>query len=444
THFRIDHPCASTSERSAMEERFSDSDTLPESVQLLDMFLEDMNQLDTLQSKVIAPKLQSRAAASNSMPAKPFDLDAIGQQHLSAHRGTAAKLLPKKKRHSWRRRKEELSKLRQQTEAMETHVIFLQMKKRGQRGYVLDSKDTQWEVTSLVEQRRLQGALHENDILKGKVRANSQVLAALQAALSAVSLQESFANVTSTTCPPRAAMEESQRLPINNNIFGMLETRVDQRFQEFHTILHQLQHFPTAVDTVDVQMCSEEDGADPVMEYKSVQMLPFDDEAVSSAMWSFIHQHKMPQGKVSHIVRRSKNTYVFNSRVVLRLDNDTHLLAYSDSVMKRDTVSEGTVMLGESSTRWSAYRGDSKLWSYNSRESLWFVIRRHSLGPNGLPQQFGCQFNAHVRSRAVKQETAGTSSSRHAVVMPLYREIIDSQRQFLENWLWDSMRASAS
>ncbi|KAI9990852.1 hypothetical protein PInf_018468 [Phytophthora infestans] len=184
-------------------------------------------------------------------------------------------------------------------------------------------------------------------------------------------------------------------------------------------------------------MCSEA----AAMVYKSAQILPFDEEATSNAMWSFLDVRKMPQ-KVLRIVRRSQDTHVVKSRFMLRLDQDSYLLAHTDSVMKRYIILEDRVMLGESSTSWSAYRGDSQLWSHQSRESVWFVIRKYLLSAKASKsQQVGCHFTAHIRSEA---EASGTAPSLHSVVMPFFRDVMDSHRQILENWLWDSMRGKGS
>ncbi|KAG3091277.1 hypothetical protein PI124_g11204 [Phytophthora idaei] len=413
-----------------MAEAFNDNDAIPGSVQLLDVFLQDMNALDILQSTESPSKHQSQAATSDSVQTKPVDPAANLLQFPSVQVRPAGKLLPKKKNQTWLRRKEELNRLRQQTEQMETHTAFLLLKREKRRRLPLDSvKEMQWKAA---ERKLLQNAPRENAILKSQVRAQIQGLTGLQAAVSAVRTPPS---------PPRATVK-GQQLPINTSIFSMLETRVGQRFQDVHRLLNQLQVSSTAVDAVEVQMCSGEDGTSAAMEYKSVQVVPFDDVAASNAIWNIIDVGRMPQ-KVSQIVRRSEDTYVVKSCFLLRRDQDTYLLAHADSVMKRHTVPEGRIMLGESTTKWSAYRGDSKLWTHESRESVRFVIRRCPLGPSGLLQQFGCQLNALIRSEAAKQETSSeTSPSLHVIVMPPYREIIDSQRQFLENWLWDSMRAS--
>ncbi|KAG6948585.1 hypothetical protein JG688_00015025 [Phytophthora aleatoria] len=395
-----------------MAEAFNDNDAIPGSVQLLDVFLQDMNALDILQSTESPSKHQSQAATSDSVQTKPVDPAANLLRFPSVQVRPAGKLLPKKNQ-----------TLRQQSEEMETHIAFLLLKREKRRRLPLDSvKEMQWKAA---ERKLLQNAQRENAILKSQVRAQIQVLTGLQAAVSAVRTPPS---------PPRATVK-GQQLPINTSIFSMLETRVDQRFQD-------LQVSSAAVDAVEVQMCSGEDGTSAAMEYKSAQVLPFDDVAASNAIWNIIDVGRMPQ-KVSQIVRRSEDTYVVKSCFLLRRDQDTYLLAHADSVIKRHTVPEGRIMLGESTTKWSAYRGDSKLWTHESRESVRFVIRRCPLGPSGLLQQFGCQLNALVRSEATKQETSSeTSPSLHVIVTPLYREIIDSQRQFLENWLWDSMRAS--
>lgn len=150
-----------------------------------------MKQLDTL-------------PASNRVQVRRVDHVVRGQEYSSIP-------VPKKKTHSWLRRKEELNRLRQQTEEMETHVAFLQLKKRGQRGVTLGSRDT---MTARLEQKRLQESQQDNNALKDQLRVRLQILAALQAALSANSLQEQLPNIATP-----ASLESPQQLQIDASIF---------------------------------------------------------------------------------------------------------------------------------------------------------------------------------------------------------------------------------
>ncbi|KAG2789899.1 hypothetical protein PC129_g16649 [Phytophthora cactorum] len=239
-----------------MAEAFNDNDAIPGSVQLLDVFLQDMNALDILQSTESPSKHQSQAATSDSVQTKPVDPAANLLQFPSVQVRSPGKLWPKKKNQTWLRRKEELNRLRQQTEQMETHIAFLLLKREKRWRLPLDSvKEMQWKAA---ERKLLQNVLRENAILKSQVPAQIQVLTGLQAAVSAVRTPPS---------PPRATVK-GQQLQINTSIFSMLETRVDQRFQDVHRLLNQLQVSSTAVDAVEVQMCRGEDGTSAAMEYK--------------------------------------------------------------------------------------------------------------------------------------------------------------------------------
>ncbi|KAF1779923.1 hypothetical protein GQ600_6919 [Phytophthora cactorum] len=79
-----------------MAEAFNDNDAIPGSVQLLDVFLQDMNALDILQSTERPSKHQSQAATSDSVQTKPVDPAANLLQFPSVQVRPAGKLLPKK------------------------------------------------------------------------------------------------------------------------------------------------------------------------------------------------------------------------------------------------------------------------------------------------------------------------------------------------------------
>ncbi|KAL3670884.1 hypothetical protein V7S43_004069 [Phytophthora oleae] len=260
---------------------------VPEGVQLLDMFLKDMNALDASQSKTIesGPKQQVDANANethNSAHTRPFGPFVTCERDENVQLNRAATLTTRKKKYSWLRRKEELHNLRQQTQAMETHVIFLLQRQNKQARCGFSQK---WKGVATTQQRRLEKAQQENSELKDKVRAYKQLLGALQAAITDVSLQEQVASITPTNSI-QAAIEELQSFQNDNEssgIFTTLETIVDHRFCELHSILDELQQNSTTVNNVEVQICNGDDGTIAAMEYKCAQVLPFDDVAASKA-----------------------------------------------------------------------------------------------------------------------------------------------------------------
>jgi hypothetical protein len=264
--------------------------------------------------------------------------------------------------------------------------------------------------------------------------------------LTSAILQTQLTTTLSTT-------EEAAEIPFcSPSTFNVLESRVDKRFHEIPTILAALQQAPSAVDSVDVQMYDGTGGAASAMEYTCAQTLPFDEVAMSNVVWGVADVGRVAQKQLSQVVRRSQDAYAVWSHFRLRLEDGAVLTANVHSVMKRYAVDGGIVMLAESATDWTASHAGSSLWSHASRDSMWFVARRCVLVDSGNATEHGpstpvgCQVNAMVRSEVTRRQAIGKTSadhcSRHATVMSFYREMIDSQRQYLENALWDSVRVA--
>ncbi|KAK1935556.1 hypothetical protein P3T76_010251 [Phytophthora citrophthora] len=295
---------------------------IPEGVQLLDMFLKDMDELDA-DSVQDDPNgiLNSAHTRSFESPANTFC-----SQDTNVHLNVAAPLTTRKKKHSWLRRREELHRLRQETQAMETRVVFLRLQRQNRQascGFQQKRKEA-----TTTEQQQLKKAQQENSELKNKVRAS----AASRRTASCLS-----SDVSSAANPIQAAIEEP--LPVafridseSAGIFTTLEAIVDRRFQDLQSILDKLQLKSTAVDDVEVHISNGDSGTKAAMEYKCVQVLPFDNVVASKTVWSLVEVCNNPQ-KLSQVVQRSENTYSARSRFTLHLDEDTMLFAYVYTVV---------------------------------------------------------------------------------------------------------------
>lgn len=70
---------------------------------------------------------------------------------------------------------------------------------------------------------------------------------------------------------------------------------MDQRFQDIHTVLRELQQTWISADTDSVQMCNDCGEEGSVMEYKGTRVLPFDVVATSNAVWETVEGVEIPQ-----------------------------------------------------------------------------------------------------------------------------------------------------
>ncbi|ETM35153.1 hypothetical protein L914_17906 [Phytophthora nicotianae] len=188
----------------------------------------------------------------------------------------------------------ELARLRQRKQNLEASVTCLLLKNRDKWGAVTDAvQGMQRKVFSVVQQTRLEKDQHDNLAVMSQVRAKLQLVAALQAALSDGNLPDQMSKFLVSASPPRRATGESQQLQTSSSMFDLLEIIFDLRVQDLHTALDQIQQSSTTIDAVDVQGYSGKSGAMDSMEYKSSQLLPFDDVTASSAIWSILGLRSM-------------------------------------------------------------------------------------------------------------------------------------------------------
>lgn len=96
------------------------------------------------------------------------------------------------------------------------------------------------------------------------------------------------------------------------------------------------------------------------MAYKLAQTLPFDATVASNAVWHLVELDCPPQTQFTQIIRQSENSNsnTIQSRCILQLGEGRFLITDIRAAMKRLVAPDGCVMLAESSTMWSVYRGN--------------------------------------------------------------------------------------
>ncbi|KAJ8559180.1 hypothetical protein ON010_g8266 [Phytophthora cinnamomi] len=408
---------------------------------VLDMFLTDMRELDEKRSEAEAPKEQPPwHLASRNAPLVKRERD--GAMHVEAERAsqTPRKNHKKKSSQTWFKRKQELQALRQEAQEMETLVDSLMIQrvrkcKRFSHGLKVDHN-----LAATREKMRTKTAQDENAALKRRVRGYALCLSRLQAAMPSVNdLNKQLTDAMASTSVFASQIIPAKRLPTERRCsFTALEARVDLRFQEFPSILEELQKTSTIMDQENVQIRCRDTGA-AVMEYKLTRVLPFDGGKTYERVWSLVEAGGYRSKQASKVSRWSDNAHGVESRSMLPLAGSNDIAAVDAcTVVKRFVVPEHFVFLAESSAE---YRGVSSSWSFSTQESIWFAIRRVPLGV--MPgceslQAFGCQLNAAVRSESVRQDLPQGITPE--LVMNSVRDHIDLERQYLENTLWDSAR----
>ncbi|EGZ08935.1 hypothetical protein PHYSODRAFT_524951 [Phytophthora sojae] len=196
----------------------------------------------------------------------------------------------------------------------------------------------------------------------------------------------------------------------NPRVFDMLEDRVNSRFRELGASLATDQQRLTAAASELVQVYyTNGDRRFGTVEFKRAQLLPFEETAISATIFSIVEVGGFPDGQDSRVIRRSEDAFAMDSRLTVCLDDGGTLNLNTHSVMKRFLTPTGIVMLLESISDWTADLQNSGCsWTHTTDEG-------------------GC-FARTINS----------------VVIPSFRDIIQSRHQFVENALFDCIRGSDS
>lgn len=408
-----------------MEEVANDGEAC---LDVLDHFLQDMHDLDMQQSMVDASERNNPPAnchkrrKANAMAAKP------------------------QKNPSWIRRKEELARLRLQTAEMENHVAFLRIvhQRDQQLPQEVTSSVRAWKTAAELEKRRREAAQQQNLALKSTLRGYVELSNTLQRAMDSESFQRQAASVLASTCVLDVDLRLLRQLEIGSPAtFTMLERKLDLRMLSIDEIFNQLSQASMSTSSLDIQTLHEA-GDFRAMEYKIGHILPFNEELTLNAAWSIVGVGGIPQKQLSQVRKRSENAFWIDSRFVSGAGNGEKVMIDTHVVVKRFLVPGGCVFLGEASSEWSAYRGNTDVWSVVSKESLWGIVGVCDQGTPGDGKSFrssACQLKAWVRSEQQNSLPAASSAMPEFVVHS-FQELVDSHRQFLENTLLDSVRAA--
>ncbi|ETP39372.1 hypothetical protein F442_13159 [Phytophthora nicotianae P10297] len=391
-----------------------------ELIDTVDLFLKDMDELDRQQN---APDRTANVARRPRTP-------------------RLSKKIP-----SWLRSKRELEALRQEREELETRVVFLQLQqvKRTRQLGISRKRLDQLHKTKLRadnEQQRRHAAQQENENLKKHLKNCLQVSRAFQVALATgIRREQSKLNVVapaSVICAELNARTLPQLQISSPSTFNSLEDRVNERFEGFQSILDEIRHTAIPMDSDHVQ--SE---AGNTLEYKCTRVWPFDERATSSAAWTIVEEGGATKKQASNVTKLSRDVHAVDTRFALPLHEHEVATVDIHGVAKRFILPDGCVILAEATSEWAVRRDSSIVWSNESRESIWCVIRRFSLSCH----EAGCQVNAVARSEAVPKHTISNTLSASSgftqdATMATFRQLIESQRQCWENRLWDSIRTA--
>ncbi|KAH7465530.1 uncharacterized protein KRP23_12070 [Phytophthora ramorum] len=406
----------------------------PPSDGVLESFLRDMAALDHLQQTALLGKAPVPPPAP-----KKRTLEAVSASHKPTTRSNKKKRVTP----SWLKTRNELQTLRQQAEAMETRVKYLETKNEASTGCLSAFEVQKLKSRAVVEEQWCRDALHENEQLKAKLQLFRNQSQAFQRALKVAEYQQKQLLDTSVAFV-KAFRAQMELRPCSTQVFDMLERRIDARLSEVEEAFRVMQGPMTSVDTDVVQTWGRKDdhGLGSV-EFSRLELLPFEEGAISYAMWSFIEMGKFPAGERSVVMRRTEDGYALTSRVTVQTERGGVITIESHGVIKRYMMPQGVAIMCESCSDWTATFPDASTWSHTTREESCFVMRNYSSKGESLPGI--CQARSVVRLHpgqvveTPKECSLSSESTINGVVIPSFRQLVHARHQFVHNALFDTI-----
>ncbi|ETO70128.1 hypothetical protein F444_13369 [Phytophthora nicotianae P1976] len=394
---------------------------------LLESFLHDMDTLDHCLSK---PATSNLLSASKKRK----------QEALAAH-PSQNRTEVKKKQPSWLKRKQELEALRQQTQAMETRVVYLEMKQSSPNKNLNAFNVQKAKSSALVEKQRCIAAQNENMQLRAMLQFYTRQYEAFQMAIASGEYQlKELQSITSGAL--RVEMGAGRQLrACGTQVFDMMERRLDTRFHELEYAYRAMQQPMISTDTETIQTRNER-GA---VEFTRLELLPFEEEAISSTMWSFIEEGRFPDGEQSIVSRRSDDILAVNTRVAVQIDCGSMVTIDTHGVVKRFMTGEGYAVLMEGYSEWTVDSPASGMWHHTTREGGCFVMRDYSVESgtsSGICQARSllCLYPDENYDTTQSYPRSEENSIRE-VVISSYSQLIKSRHQFVQNALFDTIRS---
>ncbi|RLN98195.1 hypothetical protein BBJ28_00025600 [Nothophytophthora sp. Chile5] len=420
-----------------------------DSVHILEDFLQEMNELDHQQQPstgtLDGPKRQKRE--------KEKTAEVAPQPQKKMKTGCMKGLTPRENP-SWRRRKQELQSLREQTQVLETRVAFLQLQRTREMDARTDLPEGQkmWKVAALDERQRRQEAQDENTRMKSQLQTYIRISEALKTALTAAQAQckDRSTNSAIVARSIRMQLGTGQRLQFaSSSTFDMFESRVNARFLEIRAIFGELQHSVAWQDSEQVQIFRDNsDDSMASVRFTNTRMLPFDEGTISDVLWGIIALGGIPDKQSSRVTRRSKDVFALDCRYTVAQECGGSVTLDVHGVIKRFVTSEGLFFIVESSSEWLTNPVASGTVTHATQETGCFMVRGCAVvatSTTATPHACRIRSVLHLRpseptEQACRPPLDVNSRAMSEFVIPSFREIINTRHQFVENALLDSTR----
>ncbi|ETI41462.1 hypothetical protein L917_12733 [Phytophthora nicotianae] len=354
----------------------------------------------------------------------------------------------KKPNLSWKRRKDELHRLRAEAQALETRVMFLKLQKTQdtlwKAGVGLSEEQKLLREAAANEKQQCQSAREENTQLKGRLERCYKACHDLQTVLSVAGIKQHNLIVANTFAAKALQAEQrSQRLlQLSSDVLTSLANRVNDRLTELDYIIENIRAsmFGPDVDQVNVHREGDE-GTSASVEFKRNRMMPFDADNTSRVIWDVMHLGVIPDEHCARVIKQSHDTLLSQGCETQALAGGGTVDLVVSCLMKRVLVPGGFIMLIESTTEWQARPAQAKAWTHVTRDSGWALVHPNDERPGT------CQVQLAVRLRTEDTEQNGLTLLTPVVcdvVIPSFGEVLSSRHQLVENALLDSTRTTST
>ncbi|POM62794.1 hypothetical protein PHPALM_27999 [Phytophthora palmivora] len=258
---------------------------------------------------------------------------------------------------------------------METRVVFLKMKKSlSTSGFEVEKK------VALREKKKCLDAQEENKQLKTKLKFYSRQYETFQKTLAEFQ-QKELERVISGDLRVEIATGKQVQM-FGCHLFDTMEGRLDARFHELEHAFQVMQQPMTSTDTDIIQTKNEKRGA---VEFTRLELLPFENSAISATMWSAIEAGKFPDGEHSIVRRRSGDSVAVSTRVTVQASCGEVVIIDTHSVMKRFVTPQGNAFITEACSDWNVNSPALGAWRHSTREEGCFVVRSYDASPRFIP-----------------------------------------------------------
>ncbi|KAE9057925.1 hypothetical protein PF005_g24099 [Phytophthora fragariae] len=267
---------------------------------------------------------------------------------------------------------------------------------------------------ALVEKKRRRDAQEENERLRTNLKTYARQAKTLLAAAEERQEVQLIRGTVQATTTLHVEVGMGQRLRLSYpDVLDLLRTRVDARFREVEVSFALMKQPMASTDTNVVETVQA-----VAVDFARIQLLPFRSDEMSSALWSIVEVGDFPDGKDSIVTRLSRDAYAVRSHVTVHLECGGTISVNSARLLKRFDTPNGVVILAESNSDWTAdHPGTAGICQTRSMLRL-------------TPVDFTGQSASCAAPQTVNE-----------VVIPSFRELVNSRHQFVENALFDMIRS---